>query len=378
MHGALTRLVDGRPFGLTRIIVGAAALLRAGVAWEILGRFAPPEVIRIRVVNGLPDPSSGAARLIVVVWVVAALAFVMGWRVRLSGTLLALTIAVYGLIDSQTYSNHLYLMLLLVILLTVGGAEGGLAIDRPAGAIAQWPVLLVKLQVTIVYAFAALTKLNGDFLSGAVLAGVLRNGVVPFPDAWRTQAFLSMVAAAAVFAELFLAVFLWSQRWRGASFILGLGLHLSITLLISPTLELIVFSLLMLSTYPLFLDTRHLAVVWDDECGSCRAWIDRLRRFDLLGLLRPVGASDPSHGIEPATVRHSMHTYLLPADPTTHPDPRPADGLLHTGFAAVTDVLERTVPSLWVAPLLRLPLMRSIGERWYRRQAARRQCEVAA
>ena len=376
MRDALTRLVDGRPFGLTRIIVGAAALLRAGVAWDILGRFGPADVIRIPIVSALPDPASGAARLIVAGWAVAALAFTIGWRVRLSGTVLALTIAGYGLLDSQTYSNHLYLMLLLVILLTVGGSEAGLAVGRPSSTIPQWPVLLVKSQVTIVYAFAALTKLNGDFLSGTVLAGVLRNGVIPYPEAWRTQAVLSVVAAAAVFTELFLAAFLWSRRWRGAAFVLGLGLHLSITLLIAPTLELIVFSLLMLGTYPLFLDREHLVVVWDDDCGSCRAWIGRFMRFDLLGLLRPVGASDPSHGIDPALVRHSMHSVVLPADPTTHPDTLGADP--RRGFGAVTDVLERTVPSLWIAPLLRLPLVRSAGERWYRRQADRRRCEVAA
>ena len=367
MPHSLIDLVGARPLGLARIIIGTAAVIRSGVAWTILRRFDDPEVLRIAVVDGFVDPASTPAGAFVAAWAVSAIAFTVGWRVPASGLLTAGSIVLYGLLDSQAYSNHLYLMALLVILLTLAPADSALAVRGGAGTVPLWPVELIKLQVSIVYLFAALTKLNEGFLSGAVLAGTLNGGIVPFPESLRTPGFLSVVAAGAVFTELFVATFLWSRRFRPAALVLGGGLHLFITLLIGPTLELVVFSLLMLGTYPLFLDRRPITVVWDDECGSCRDWIGRFTRFDLLRLLVPIGKSDRTHGLDPSAVSHAMHTIV----------PRTGEPEIRAGFDAVNDVLERTVPGLWVAPLLRLPGVAHLGRAWYRRQALRRGCELA-
>ena len=363
--------IDARPLAVTRIIVGSAATIRGVLGWDMLSRFDSPLIVRMPVVDWLPDPASGASTVVVAVWIAAAIAFAVGWKVTATGTALATAIAVFVVLDYQTYSNHLYLMVLLVVLLVV--ADAGVAHSArsnrlgqnkagPTNAVPSWPVMLIKLQITLVYAFSAVSKFNDEFLTGRVLAGTLRDGLVPFPDALRTPAILGTVAAFAVASELFLAIFLWRPRFRPAAFLVGLGLHTSITLLMGATTELLVFSLLMLGTYPLFIDQTPIRIVWDDTCSSCRTWIDRFVRFDGLGLLVPLGKTDPSHAIDPVAVSHTMHVL----SPQTS-----------TGFAAVTQILERTVPSLWVAPVLRLPGVRHVGERWYRWQADRRSCEVS-
>lgn len=358
----MTALTSARPVGLTRIIVGIAALIRGIVAWDILTRFRTPLTVQMPVVDWLPSPSSFAALAIVAVWIAAAAAFTFGWHTMVSGPALAAAIAAYLFLDHQTYSNHLYLMLLLVILLFVANSGAALSIEHSNRQVATWPITLIKVQISIVYLFTAITKLNSDFLTGRVLAGTARDGVVDLPEFIRTPRLLAIMAVAVVATELYLAIFLWRPAFRPAAIVLGFGLHVAIPLLLTPFAELAVFSLLMFATYPLFLDSAPLRVIWDDDCDSCRTWIALFRRVDSLGLIESVRKHDPTNPIPHSDIERSMHT------------------VSHTGqrssFAAVTEVLERLVPTLWVAPILRLPGARHLGERWYRWQAARRTCRV--
>ena len=198
--------------------------------------------------------------MVVVVWVATAILFMIGWRVALSSTILVLAVVAAVSFDQQLYANHVYLLIWLVILMAIADAGAGLAVGNPDRTLVRWPVLLIMFQLSLVYGFSGLSKLNEDFLSGQVLAGVLRGGIVPFPESLRTPGFLSVVAMLAAMAELFVALFIWRARFRPAAFILGLGFHTSLVLLMAPTGELAVFALQMLALYPLFLSTENL--VW--------------------------------------------------------------------------------------------------------------------
>ena len=357
-----TAQVSARPLGLARIIIGVAAVIRAFITWPILNKLAQPETLRAPYVEWTPDPSIGLAVLICGVWVLAAIAFAAGVRVRLTGALLWASMVTTLSLDIQTYANHLYLLTWLVLLLTIADSGAGLTLGGSERQVTRWPVILLMLQASIVYGFTAITKMNADFLTGRVLAGVLSDGLISFPDSLRTQSFLTLLSIVTVVVELFLAIFLWSPRLRPAAFILGLGLHGAITALMTPVGDLIVFSLEMLALYPLFLIHEPMLVIWDDDCGSCHDWIQRFMRFDLLRTLHPIGKSGAEHLVAPEEVERSLH--LIHAGETTK------------GFAAITRILEHLVPTLWFAPILRLPGVRSLGERWYRWQAGRRSCAV--
>lgn len=358
----LTAEISPRPLGLARLIVGAAATIRAVVAIPTLTKLTQPETLRAPFFDWFPVPTPVLVATVMAVWFVAAILFTIGWRLSFTGPVLLGSIVFSLSLDLQTYSNHLYLMAWLVLLLTIADAGAGLSIERKQRPAIRWPVLLLMTQASVVYGFAAITKLNADFLSGRVLAGVLNGGIVSFPDALRTSEFLGAVAIAAVFAELFIALFLWSPRFRPAAFILGLGLHATITLFMGHTGELLVFSLEMLALYPLFLTQDPLLVIWDDQCASCKDWITRFRRIDLLDALVPIGKNQPGHDIGLDDVERSIHL---------------VHGKTTRGFAAITRILEHLVPTLWIAPILRLPGVRHLGEWWYRWQAGRRSCAVA-
>ena len=256
MLSGLVDPVGSRPLGVTRIVIGVAAGIRSLVALPVLLRLAEPGVIQAPVLTWMPAPSREMAFVLVGVWLTSAIMLAVGWRVPASGPVLLACLIFMLVLDLQTYSNHLYLMAWLVLLLIVADAGSGLSLGRRSSPVPYWPIGLIMIQVSVVYGFSAITKLNDEFLTGRVLAGVLRGGVISFPETLRAPRFLGAVAVAAVMVEAFIALALWSRRFRTVAFILGFGLHASITLLMADTLELLVFSLLMMSTYPLFARVR--------------------------------------------------------------------------------------------------------------------------
>jgi hypothetical protein len=248
----LVRPLDPGPLGLARIGIGLAALCRAFIALPVLLRLADDDVIRAPVFTWMPEPSTTMAWVVVSLWVVSSVLVVLGYSLPISGTLLVACLVWMLTFDLQTYSNHVYLMAWLVLLLVVADAGVARSIKPASRPVASWTLALIMLQTSIVYGFSAVTKLNDEFLTGEVLAGVLRGGVVPFPEALRTPEVLGPLAVMTVLVEAFLAFGLWIPRLRRIAYVLGIGLHAAIPLLMPDTLELLVFSVLMLSTYPLF------------------------------------------------------------------------------------------------------------------------------
>ncbi len=83
-----------------------------------------------------------------------------------------------------------------------------------------WPVFLLRLQITSVYAWTAIAKINEQYLSGEVLDTFMHDWVpVSGP-------LLGLVAAASVLTEMFLALALWSRRLLLPATLLGAGLHI--------------------------------------------------------------------------------------------------------------------------------------------------------
>ena len=144
------------------------------------------------------------------------------------------------------------------MLLTFAESGAALSLDSlRKGApktVAGWPVLLLMIQVSVVYAFSALAKLTPQYLSGDVLWQTLKNqGWLAFPPAWRTPGFLSTLAVAAIAVELFIAFGLWNKRLRWFTVVGGIALHGFILLTLdSSRLSLGVFALEMFALYPLF------------------------------------------------------------------------------------------------------------------------------
>ena len=365
--------VGARAAALVRIGIGVAAVLKAIQIGPLLARLDDPAVLRMPYVGGLPSVVDLPAVLVVAVWVAAAVAFAVGLRTGLSGAVLTLTLAAILFGDQQLYSNHLYLLLLLTGLLTLARSGSALSIDAlPAGEtdVPAWPLVLLRLQVSIVYLFAALSKVNPLFLAGTVVSTTLRrDGPLAVPLEWRTFEVMAVLSILAILTELFLAIALWLPRWRRLAFVVGTGLHVGIAIWFIPTGQLVIFSVIILSPYLLFLDAprRGTAVVWDDSCGFCAGWVRLFRRLDWLQALRFVPSSDRAE-LERLGVDREEADRALQLVGRRRRRGR--------GFAAVVGVAELLPISFLWAPLLRLPPIAAVGERVYRRVAARRRCAL--
>lgn len=365
----LDRSAPSRPVAVARIGVAIAVLLEAPNSADTLQRLAEPRYITTPYAGWAPMVSAPLAWLLIGAWVASAVAFGLGWRTRAVGTVLTLTLASVLLLDQQLYSNHLYMMVLVAGLLTVADAGAALSLDaRRRGTrerVAAWPQRLLRLQVSIVYAFAALSKINLTFLSGSVVASYLRReGPLAIPDSWRTVEPMLVLAVLAICLEAFVALGLWLPRWRPAALLAGLALHIGITGWLSPTYQLLAFSLLTLPLYVIFLAVEpRRVVVWDDGCGFCATWVRWFRRLDWLRALEFIPRSQlPGSGLPVAEDEAARAIQLV--------TPR----RVRSGFSAVTGVAELLPVSFLWAPLLRLPPVQSLGRIVYERVALRRRC----
>ena len=101
-------------------------------------------------------------------------------------------------------------------------------------------------QLSVCYLFAALSKMNLVFISGVPLSIWVW---IELP--WL---FYTVAAMTTVLVELAIAVGLWFPTRRRAAVVLGLGLHVSILVLMKDeTMALVAFALTCVSVYPLFL-----------------------------------------------------------------------------------------------------------------------------
>jgi predicted DCC family thiol-disulfide oxidoreductase YuxK len=363
--------VASRPIAVARIGIAVAVLLELRNSAQTLLRLDDPGIIQIPLVSWGPAVTDGLALFLIATWVASAVAMLIGWRTRWAAAILTMTLAAVLLLDQQLFSNHLYLMALTCGLLTVADSGAALSVDaRRAGErpeIDRWPVWLLQFQISAVYGFAALAKLNPDYLSGSVVAATLRRGgPLAVPDSWRSMEPMLVLAVLAVCAEGFIAVALWSRRWRPAAFVVALGLHAGLSLWFAPTYQLIVFSLGALPLLVLFLDpSPGRVIVWDDGCGFCATWVRWFRRLDWLSALRFVPRSGLSSSGLPVSEDAAARALQLVSG-----------SRVHGGFAAVTRILEILPLSFLWAPLLRLPPIAWVGELAYRRVALRRKCEL--
>lgn len=271
------RHVDARALGVARIAVGMAGIVKLLVIAPILFALSSAGAVRLPVIDDF-TPALAAPVATVGVWAASALALALGIRARLAGMILCATATLTLATDWQLYSNHLYLLMLMAGLLAAADAGAALSVDaRQRGG---RPVLrvgpdLIRLQISIVYGFAALLKINPAFLSGWVLGTYVRGGFIELPEPLREPWILAGFAVLAVLIELTLPFGLWSRRFRVPAAIVGAGLHIAFVLLLAPWVELIVFGLLMVGTYPLFL------------------WRDREEVRDRPAAPAPVGQSAP-------------------------------------------------------------------------------------
>jgi len=365
---ALTRLFTGttpaRPVAVCRIGIGLAAIGKGLVVTAVLAQLAfDPRSVHAPAFAWSPQLDRvWEIAVFAALWLAAAGGLTLGWRARAcAAVLFGCSVLTFGL-DQNLRSNHGYLLMLLTLLLSFTDSGAVLSVGwkregRPEREIERWPVLLMRLQLSIVYFYTALAKVNPVFLSGTVIAQVAY-----FPPFLRRPGAMALLAAGTIAVEFFLAFALWIRVLRPWAFLAGFLLHGLIAALMGAALW--VFSLITFSLYVLFLDAppHSRLVIWDDRCGFCRRWIRLARRLDWLRLHRFEGSSRTAALAEAGVTREEAGEEVKLWDGRRR----------YGGFDAVRVLLEQTPAGFLWARLLALPIVRPIGVRAYRAVARRR------
>lgn len=262
LHRIVHLRIGARQLAVARILIGVNAMFASLEAMRALQRVLPPMIVKIPFIASLPVMPSRALPAYIAGSILAALLFVLGWKTRFAGAVLALSTGYTLIVDQQAFSNHLYLLFLAVLLLTIADSGAAWSLDaRRRGTRAQvaaWPALLLRFQVTVVYVFSALAKITPQYLAGEILLRSLKQGgLLAVPQSWRTPGFVISLAVASIFLELFIACGLWSRRLRPYAIVAGIGFHTLILVMIdSSRLSLAIFALTMFAAYVLFVDEK--------------------------------------------------------------------------------------------------------------------------
>lgn len=210
-----------------------------------------------------PLPRAG----MVVVFVALALASVavaVGAAYRTAAWMLCLLHAYVFLLEASRYLNHGYLLGLLALLLACMPAARGLSVDawRRGGErrsdVPAWAPWLLRVQLSIVYVYGGLAKLDADWLAGEPVRGFVRQRARDAP-AWlgellRSEAAVALVVHGGLWFDLLVAPALWWRRTRGLAVLASLGFHLGNAWLfelgVFPWLMLLATTLLFAPSWP--------------------------------------------------------------------------------------------------------------------------------
>ncbi|MGY1828778.1 MULTISPECIES: HTTM domain-containing protein [unclassified Blastococcus] len=241
-----------RPVAVARIGLGIAAIANSVEMYVLLRGIAGGK-LALPVHGVIPSPTPLAAHVYLVAAVVAGVALTVGWRTTTAAVAtVALNVGVF-LWDQQTYSSHRLLGTLLVAYLVFARSDAAWSLSSRAGPVPWWPQLLMMSQLSVCYFFAAISKVNVVFLSGAPLSLWVW---MPLP--WWL---FTLMAAGTVAGELFLAFGLWHRSTVRAAATFGVALHISIVVLLEDqTVPLTAFGLTCLCLYGLFLHRPDVMV----------------------------------------------------------------------------------------------------------------------
>ncbi|GEO05456.1 type I deoxyribonuclease HsdR [Adhaeribacter aerolatus] len=194
----------------------------------------------------------------------AALLITLGLFYRLACVLFFLTFTYVELIDSTNYLNHYYFISLISFLLIWLPANHYFALDvtfkrqHPINSVPRWMVGTIRLQVGLVYFFAGIAKLNGDWLLRALpmkiwlpaKSHLLLVGPLMY-ETWVAYLFSWFGAL----YDLFIVFFLLHRKTRPAAYFLVLVFHLA-TALFFPSIGVFPY-VMILSSLVFFSSAFH-------------------------------------------------------------------------------------------------------------------------
>lgn len=165
----------------------------------------------------------------------AALGIVLGFHYRLCAALFFLGFTYVFLLEQANYLNHFYLISVVSFLMVFLPAHREWSLDalrKPtlrSSVVPWWAAMLVPAQMGLVYFYAGLAKLNGDWLRGEpVRQWLAERSNLPLVGPFLTQEwFVYVIAYGGLLFDLLAPAFLVWKRSRPWFFAAALVFHLT-------------------------------------------------------------------------------------------------------------------------------------------------------
>ncbi len=237
LTGAAARPVDASSLAIVRIALGLVGLLSVAriVAYGWIDSLYAGTTHRFAYLGfaWVPQPTVAQMQALLVVLGLASVGLVLGWRTRLSALAFLIAFTWIELIDATTYLNHYWFLTLLGALAVVAPLGRAMSLDaRRAGGpstVAVGWVWLLRFQVGVVYVFAGLAKLQGDWLLRALPLELWLPARADVPVLGRLVGIEAVPHAFAVAGALFdclVVPFLLWRRTRLAAWLTLVVFHL--------------------------------------------------------------------------------------------------------------------------------------------------------
>lgn len=285
----------GRRLGLTRLLLGVAALLKLTglygcVERSLVGtvRWGVPHHVYGRGRFGfddMPSPlwehiprlSLAEHRTLETAALVLALCFCVGLAARASGALLGTSFLWMVTFDIGAFKHNTFTLGLACLLVGLSPCADAFALDavlkRALGRVAPpvrsaLPVRLLQVWVCAIYLFATLAKLNASWWSGKFFEHVILTRRVdpgPLLPLLESHALHVVLGVSTLLLEGFLSFALLVPRLRRVALLLGAAFHLTLEV----TSDVGAYTWTMLALYALFLER--------DDLSAARAWASSAR-----------------------------------------------------------------------------------------------------
>ncbi|BDI28160.1 hypothetical protein CCAX7_002110 [Capsulimonas corticalis] len=393
--------IHSGPQGLFRIVMGLLVLANAWILFpERVVWFSERGVLPTnfadnyqanytpgpRVIHLLHHASDAWLTAFFVIFILAAICMTVGLWTRPSLFLVALGLnAIHNRNPIVNTTGGDCVMLVMTIYLMLAQADASCSLDRlwrvlkgregrVAPRIVPWAQRLMQIQLSLVYACTAIAKLQGkSWQEGvAIYYPMHLPAFARFPTPHVISDNLIMInlmTYAALGIELALATFVWVPRLR--LYVLGLGvlLHLGIEY----SLNIPLFSFLMIASYIPFLTQEDLSnfqnwlvrtirltplkLVYDGECDFCRSALLVVRFFDVFGLVTFLDSRDPAQlALAPEVSAEDAEHAAIAVGPK---------GRAYPGFYAFREIIRRT-PAFWLLTVfLYIPGVPQLGQSAY-------------
>lgn len=221
-----------------------------------------------------------------------ALCVATGFLYRITSWLFFLGFTYWFLLDETRYLNHLYMVSLVALLMAIIPAHRARSFDivlwprLRSETIATWCLWLLRAQVAIVYFYAGIAKLNGDWLRGEpIRAWLYRRDEIPLLGPWLDNEFSVWVFAyGGLLFDLLVAPALLWRKTRPYAFAACVVFHLTNKFLfnigIFPFMMLAATLLMFPPDWPrrvlLFFQPRPAATTGVATAGWTGHWRQRL------------------------------------------------------------------------------------------------------